>query len=179
MLLPRGDPNARGCRHTTQQARPRLSVMSQSARAAAALRLQWRAAPEPAWQLARLCAQAARSTCLSHVRRTMRNHCIFKEDVWKTRAKTCISRRLRGRRDFKKRRSLDILFFQPAASSTRRLRPAADWGSWLHVFPENAWESPIASESPRARLCAQALQRACWLHDRRAARNHFACREDL
>jgi len=75
----------------------------------------------------------------------------FREDVWKTRSKTCVSRRLRGRRDFKKRISLDILFFQPAASSTGRLRPAADWGSWLHVFPENTWESPVASERGSAR----------------------------
>ena len=29
--------------------------------------------------------------------------------------------------------------FWPAASSTRRLRAAADWGQLAHVFPENAW----------------------------------------
>ena len=66
----------------------------------------------------------------SQVRRATRNLCVFREDVWKTCAKTCVSQRLRGRRDFRKKRSLSILFLLPAASSTRRLRAAADLSSW-------------------------------------------------
>ena len=132
----------RGCRHATQQARPGLWVMSQacepprrSARSGARRQSPLGSRPGSA----RLPRKRA---CWLHFRRTMRNHCVFREDVWKTRAKTCISQHLCGRRDFKKRRSFRYSVSLASSVFHKTTAPSSGLGQLAARLPRKHMGKP-------------------------------------
>ena len=66
------------------------------------------------------------------------NQRVFREDVWKTCAKTCVSRRLRGRRDSRRKEVYQVRFFASSVFHKTTAR-SGRLGQLAHVFPENTW----------------------------------------
>ena len=96
------------------------------------------------------------------------NQRVFGEDVWKTRAKTCVSRRLRGRRDSREKEIHQIHFFASSVFHKTTAR-GGGLGQLAHVFPENTWrvlplELSWQHTRQRSAPCARAPPRRFRCH---------------